>query len=137
MSFDRGDYTVHAIIGVDAKSRMFLVDLWRKQAIPANGSMPIATWCGKLKPAFWAHEHTSIISGIGPFLERRSIEPQAWTYREQFPTRCDKAVRAQSIRGRMSLSGLYVPAAASWLSDLRIELLPFPYGQHDDMVDAL
>jgi hypothetical protein len=32
--------------------------------------------------------------------------------REQFPTRHDKAVRAQSIRGRMELDGLYVPARA-------------------------
>jgi hypothetical protein len=58
-------------------------------------------------------------------------------HREQFPTRGDKAVRAQSIRGRMSLIGLYVPAAAEWLPDLRAELLAFPTGKHDDMVDAL
>jgi hypothetical protein len=49
----------------------------------------------------------------------------------------DKAVRAQSIRGRMSLIGLYVPAAAEWLPDLRAELLAFPTGKHDDIVDAL
>jgi hypothetical protein len=65
------------------------------------------------------------------------FERQAWTHREQFPTRGDKAVRAQSIRGRMSLIGLYVPAAAEWLPDLRAELLAFPTGKHDDIVDAL
>jgi hypothetical protein len=37
----------------------------------------------------------------------------------------------------MSLIGLYVPAAAEWLSDLRAELLAFPTGKHDDIVDAL
>ena len=55
----------------------------------------------------------------------------------QFPTRGDKAVRAQSMRGRMELTGLYVPAAAEWLPDLRAELLAFPTGKHDDIVDAL
>jgi len=33
--------------------------------------------------------------------------------------------------------GLYVPAKASWLSDLKAELLAFPTGRHDDIVDAL
>ena len=37
----------------------------------------------------------------------------------------------------MSLIGLYVPAAAEWLPDLRAELLAFPTGKHDDIVDAL
>jgi predicted phage terminase large subunit-like protein len=91
----------------------------------------------KWKPAFWAEERTQITSGIGPFIERRSIERKAWIQREQFPTRGDKATRAASIRGRMALIGLYVPADAPWLPDLRAELLAFPTGRHDDQVDAL
>jgi hypothetical protein len=37
----------------------------------------------------------------------------------------------------MELDGLYVPARAPWLSDLKAELLAFPTGKHDDQVDAL
>ena len=37
----------------------------------------------------------------------------------------------------MALDGLYFPASAAWLSDLRHELLSFPAGKHDDIVDAL
>jgi hypothetical protein len=37
----------------------------------------------------------------------------------------------------MSLIRLYVPAAAEWLPDLRAELLAFPTGKHDDLVNAL
>jgi hypothetical protein len=37
----------------------------------------------------------------------------------------------------MALIGLYVPADAPWLPDLRAELLAFPTGRHDDQVDAL
>ena len=29
---DGGDYTVHAVVGVDPEGRMYLLDLWRKQA---------------------------------------------------------------------------------------------------------
>ena len=46
-------------------------------------------------------------------------------------------MRAQSIRGRMALEGLYVPVNAPWYSEFRAELLRFPAGKHDDQVDAL
>jgi predicted phage terminase large subunit-like protein len=91
----------------------------------------------KWKPAFWAEERGQIIAGVGPFLERRAIERQAYTCREQFGSRSDKAVRAQSIRGRMAMLGLYVRQGAPWLAALRAELLSFPAGMHDDQVDAL
>lgn len=61
----------------------------------------------------------------------------AYTAREQFPSRADKANRAQSIRGRMDLLGLYVPQRADWYSAFERELLTFPAGKHDDQVDAL
>jgi hypothetical protein len=46
-------------------------------------------------------------------------------------------VRAQSIRGRMALEGLYVPTTAPWFTEFKRELLSFPAGKHDDHVDAL
>src|SRR5262249_60175799 len=91
----------------------------------------------KCRPALWAEEQGQIISGVGPFLQRRAIERQAYTCREQFVSRGDKAVRAQSMRGRMAMLGLYVRQGAPWFADLRAELLSFPAGKHDDQVDAL
>jgi len=67
----------------------------------------------------------------------RQRERKAYVFRERFLTRGDKAVRAQSIRGRMALEGLYVPTQASCYSAFRSELLSFPAGKHDDQVDAL
>jgi hypothetical protein len=74
---------------------------------------------------------------VGPFLERRAIERQNYTCREQFVSRADKAVRAKSMRGRISMLGLYVQLGAPWFADLRAELLSFPAGRHDDQVNAL
>jgi predicted phage terminase large subunit-like protein len=134
---DGGDYTVHAVVGIDPEGRMYLLDLWRKQA---SSDVWVEAFCDLVKehkPIGWAEETGQIKSGVGPFLEKRQRERQAWCVREQFPTRGDKAVRAQSIRGRMALEGLYVPINASWYPDLRSELLSFPAGKHDDCVDAL
>ena len=89
------------------------------------------------RPIGWADETGQIRSGIGPFLERRMRERQAYVARHSFPTRGDKSVRAQSIRGRMALEGLHIPRHAPWRIAFEAELLSFPAGKHDDQVDAL
>jgi hypothetical protein len=72
-----------------------------------------------------------------PYLQRQAIERRAYTARQQFVSRGDKATRAQPFRGRMAMLGLYVPTRAPWYPDLRGELLSFPAGKYDDQVDAL
>lgn len=134
---DGGDYTVHAVVGLDPEGRMYLLDLWRKQA---SSDVWVEAFCDLVrqwKPIGWAEEQGQIKAGVGPYLDRRSRERQAFVARDAFPTRGDKAVRAQSIRGRMAANGLYVPFNAPWFPALRSELLAFPAGKHDDQVDAL
>jgi predicted phage terminase large subunit-like protein len=134
---DGGDYTVHAVVGLDPEGRMYLLDLWRKQAASDEWVESFCDLVKQWKPLSWAEEQGQIRAGVGPYIDRRQRERQAWCVREQFPTRGDKAVRAQSIRGRMALEGLYVPIHAPWYAELRSELLSFPAGKHDDQVDAL
>jgi predicted phage terminase large subunit-like protein len=134
---DGGDYTVHAVVGVAHDGRMYLLDLWRKQA---SSDVWVDAFCAlvrKWKPIGWAEETGQIKSGVGPFLIKRMLETGSYTVREQFPTRGDKAVRAQSIRGRMAMQGLHVPRDAEWVADFIPELMSFPVGVHDDQVDAL
>ena len=85
----------------------------------------------------WGEENIQITSGIGPYLESRQRVRRAWCAREVFPTRGDKAFRAQSIRGRMALDGLHVPTNAPWWPEVERELLSFPAGKTDDAVDSL
>ena len=134
---DGGDYTVHIIIGIDPEWRMYVLDLWRMQASADGWIEAFCDLVQQWKPIGWAEEQGQIRAGVGPFLDRRMRERHAYVARTQFPTRGDKAVRAQSIRGRMELNGLYVPMREAWYPAFRSELLSFPAGKHDDQVDAL
>jgi predicted phage terminase large subunit-like protein len=134
---DGGDYTVHVVVGLDPEGRLYLLDLWRGQK---SSDVWIEAFCDlviKWKPLEWAEETGQIKAGLGPFIDRRQRDRRAYVVRTAFPTRGDKAVRAQSIRGRMALAGLYVQQNAPWLNELSAELLSFPAGAHDDQVDAL
>lgn len=134
---DGGDFTVHAVVGIDSEGHLYLLDLWRAQTA---SNVWVDSFCAlvrKWKPIGWAEETGQIKSGVGPFLVKQMIETGSYTTREQFPTRGDKAVRAQSIRGRMALQGLRVPRGAPWLAAFISELMSFPVGVHDDQVDAI
>lgn len=132
-----GDYTVHIVIGIDPAGRMWLLDLWRKQA---TADVWIDSWCDLVKqwkPSQWAEEAGQINASVGPFLSRRALETGASTWRRQFPSRHDKAIRARSIQGRLAMQGLMVPRDAPWLADFLSELMSFPNGKNDDQADAL
>jgi len=137
VSAGKGDYTVHVVVGLDPQGRMYLVDLWRRQSASLEWAEAFCDLVERWKPIGWAEESGQIAGSVGPFLEKRMRERGAHVYRQQFAARFDKSVRAQSIRGRMALDGLYVPADAPWLAGFRAELLAFPTGRHDDQVDAL
>jgi predicted phage terminase large subunit-like protein len=132
-----GDYTAHVVVGIDPAGNMWLLDLWRKQASSDVWIEALCDLIRKWKPFQWGEEKIQITAGIGPHLVRRMRERNAFTMRQQFATRGDKAVRARSIQARMASIGLHVPAGAPWFADLRSELLHFPAGKHDDIVDAL
>lgn len=132
-----GDYTVHVVVGVDSSDRVWLLDIWRQQA---SSDIWVQSFCDlvrKWKPIGWAEETGQIKSGVGPFLVKRMLETGSYVAREQFATRGDKSVRAQSIRGRMALSGLYISEDLPGLEALISEMMSFPVGVHDDQVDAL
>jgi predicted phage terminase large subunit-like protein len=134
---DGGDYTVHIVVGVDPNDRMYVLDVWRKRT---SADVWVEAYCDLVlqwSPLEWAFEGGQIRSSVGPFLERRARERRAYCAPKIFPSRRDKSVRAQAIRGKMALDSLYVPIHAHWFPDFFAELLSFPAGKHDDQVDAL
>lgn len=52
-------------------------------------------------------------------------------------TEGDKVVRMSASSDRIESGSVFLPREARWLDDFRTELLAFPYGSHDDQVDAL
>jgi predicted phage terminase large subunit-like protein len=134
-----GDFTCHVICGIDPDWKLYLLDLWRGQTSPDIWIEKMLDMASEYKPIIWGEEAGQIKSSVGPFIDRRMIDRKIPLYRQTFPTPRyhDKAIRAQAIRGHMSLNGLYVDTKKSWFAAFQQELLSFPVGRHDDQVDAL
>lgn len=132
-----GDYTVHIVVGMDEQQHLYLLDLWRAQA---KSDVWIEKFCDMVeywRPLGWSEESGQINAGVGPFIEKRLRQRHLYIARAQYPSRQIKAVRAQAIRGWMAMNGLYVPMDAPWYATFQRELLSFPAGRNDDIVDAL
>jgi predicted phage terminase large subunit-like protein len=133
----RENYTVHIVVGLDHNQDIYVLDLWRAQT---TSDLWVDAFCDLVKrwrPLGWAEEVGQINSAIGPFLVKRMRERSAFVARVQFPSTKSKAMRAQSIIGRMAQKGLYCPFGADWFAEFRRELLVFDAGKNDDQVDAL
>ena len=134
-----GDYTVHIVVGVDPNDTIYILDLWRKQAAPDE---PIDAMIGlmkKWKPMAWAQERGVLDKALGPFMQRRMNEERAYFHLVRYASATDKATRAQSILGRVSMGKVRFPRAADapWWPALRAEIIRFPHGSTDDQVDTL
>lgn len=132
-----GDYTVHLVAGVDPQDDIYVLDIWREQT---ESDVWVDEWIALNKqwePLTWAEESGQIIKSVGPFLRKRQEETKTYTHRKQFTSSSDKATRARSIQGRMSMGKVYFPTKAKFTADLERELLRFPAGKNDDQVDAL
>ena len=89
------------------------------------------------KPIRWAEESGQIEKSVGPFLFKEQMRRKVYCHRVQFSSSKDKPTRARSIQGRVAMRGLWMPVAAPWAGDAQSELLKFPTGKHDDIVDTL
>lgn len=131
-----GDWTVHIVVGVDPHDNIYVLDLWRGQTASDKW---IGAWLDLVrqhKPMMWVEEQGQIIKSIGPFMDKRMREERVYCRREQVASAADKPTRSRSIQARTSMGKVYLPNKAPWLSDFTSELLTFPAGKHDDIVDA-
>jgi hypothetical protein len=69
-----GDYTVHVVVGLDPDGKMYLLDMWRRQAASDEWIEAFCDLVLQYKPIGWAEEYGQIRAGVGPFLAHRQRE---------------------------------------------------------------
>ncbi len=124
---------VHVIDMVRAKMDSFqiveaILDMYEKYNFITNGAVTVGIEKGQLEMA------------IAPILKKRMDERRLWpSFDDELKPITDKLMRAKPLQGRMQQGKVIFPFENEhpWLEDVRHELLRFPGGVHDDIVDAL
>lgn len=82
-------------------------------------------------------EDGQIWRGVKLHLNKRMLERRLYPTVEELRPLTDKMVRAQPLQGRMKQRKVTFPKSGDWVAPMLKEMLRFPVGMHDDMVDAL
>ena len=88
-------------------------------------------------PYLLGFEDGQIWKSISPLLLRRMQERKLYPSYEILRPLTDKLARARSLQGRMQQGRVFFPEEAPWRAETEFELLRFPGGVHDDIVDAM
>lgn len=132
-----GDYTAILTAGVDRDQNIWVVDVWRRRANTMDVVEQMLRTVKQYRPVIWWAEKGHISKAIGPFLRKRMAESNTYFAIHEMTPSTDKATRSTSIRGRLEQGKVIFPIHSPWLVDFESELLKFPFGTHDDQVDAL
>jgi len=137
ITFERSDYTVHMVVGIDRWDRMWVLDIWREQAASDRWALALMVLMKQWEPVVWLEERGVIAKSVGPLIDRMQRELSVYCRREGFVSASDKATRSRSIQGYIRLHGLHLPKDAPWVPQLLHEMMAFPLGKNDDQVDCL
>lgn len=132
-----GDWTVHVIVGVDQFDDIYILDMWREQSESDRWIDALCDLMLQWKPILWGEEGGQIRRSLGPYIAKRQRERKAWGARLEFSSSADKPTRARSFQARVAAKRVYFPSRKPWWPEMQSELLRFPTGKNDDIVDAL
>ncbi|MRS02295.1 hypothetical protein EG832_03550 [bacterium] len=129
---EKSDYTVIGVWGLTRDSGLILLDLIRERLEGAAHLDLVWAVHNKWNPA--EHNIESVQYQITLIQQARNA---GLPVKELKTGMKDKYVRALSAAAKIEGHKVYFPANAPWLSDLEDELVSFPNGRHDDIVDVV
>jgi predicted phage terminase large subunit-like protein len=138
LTVGRGDFTVLAVAGVDADRNLYLVDMVRDRIAPDATAERLFALCATYEPREVLIDDDNASKVLVRLLAQMAREREV-TSLNWWPMSLrgrDKETRATAIRGWLLQKRVFLRRAA-WNADVHRELLGFPAGEHDDVVDAL
>jgi hypothetical protein len=136
------DWNVGVTLVQDEHDYLHLVDVCRFRGDSFQIVENILTFAQKWGseptcPLTLGFEDGQIWKAIKPLLSSLMSERRFYPSYEELKTLTDKMARARALQGRLQQGRVWFPLESSWLPVVTQELLRFPAGAHDDVVDAL
>ena len=134
------DFSVIAVVGIDRQQRIWVIDIvrgrWNSLGI-IDRLFEVQT---KYNPELFGIETGQIELALEPFIMKEEQERKISLRYHKLKTKgADKVARGRPLQGRMEQGRVIFPTVDStpWMSAVQNELLKFPLGKNDDIVDAL
>lgn len=138
----QNDWTVGATLLQDENDVLHVLDIHRFKGDTfqiVEAILNVATRYGTLPNTDYVigFEDGQIWRAVEPVFKKRMNERHMYPSYEILRPMTDKIARARPLQGRMQQGKVVFPTEASWKDQAVTEMLRFPAGVHDDVVDAL
>lgn len=137
----RNDYTAIGVLALDGNDDLYVLDMVNKRMGTYEIAQTIVGFVEKYKPEFYAGEQGQIHSAVWPVVEKELLKKRLHlSVNDSLVPITDKEVRARPLQARTQLHKLifsYEGDRPDVYSDAERQMLRFPNGTHDDIVDML
>jgi predicted phage terminase large subunit-like protein len=134
-----GDFTEHAVGGLDDKNDLWFVDWWYGQKTTNITIDAFISLVQRYQPLHWGHESGPIENAIMPAVNRamREAKPnRVHTIMEPLGSIKNKTIKLATLQAWAAAGRVWLPVNRPWADRLIDQLCGFPALKYDDAADA-
>ena len=131
------DYSAIVTVGVNSAGHWFVLDVEYGRYDPTTTMDAVFSAVQKWRPLAVGIEAVAYQSALLHFLEKEM--PQRGIFFRITPLKAEKKkeLRIDTLQPRFAVGTVWFKERAVWLPELEAELLAYPHGVRDDVIDAL
>lgn len=131
------DYSAIVTVGVNSAGHWFILDVEYGRYDPTTTMDAVFSAVQKWRPLAVGIEAVAYQSALLHFLEKEM--PQRGIFFRVTPLKAEKKkeLRIDTLQPRFAVGSVWMKTQAVWLMELENELLAYPHGARDDVIDAL
>ena len=131
------DYSVVLTMGVNGDGHWFVLDVEYGRYDPTQTMDAIFSAVRKWHPLAVGIEAVAYQSALQHFLEKEMPKRNTFFRIQPLKAEKKKELRIDALQPRFAVGSVWFRRDAPWLEKLEGELLAYPHGAHDDVIDAL
>ena len=131
------DYSAIVTVGVNSAGHWLVLDVETGRYNPSQTMDAIFSAVQKWRPLSVGIETVAYQAALKHFIEQEMPKRGTFFRLTELKAEKKKEIRIDAIQPRFSVGTVWFKAGAHWLEKLENELLAYPHGEHDDIIDAL
>ena len=131
------DYSAVVTVGVNSAGHWFVLDIEYGRYDPTTTMDAIFAAVAKWRPLAVGIEVVAYQAALQHFLEKEMPHRGLFFRLQPLKAEKKKEIRIDALQPRFAVGTVWFKSRALWLEKLESELLAYPHGAHDDIIDAL
>jgi len=131
------DYSAIVTVGVNSENHWFVLDVEYGRYDPTTTMDAIFSAYEKWRPLAVGIETVAYQAALKHFLEKEMPKRNLFFRITELKAEKKKELRIDAMQPRFAVGSVWFRRGALWLEKLESELLAYPNGAHDDVIDAL